>query len=94
MAVIAARPGTSMLLKCRSQSMSVPTGYAIPLCDHPSNNDPTARLVTDLGVAVSKHSIYSVRGGFVACLGYEMCLEGLFPTKAAARAAQLSYLDK
>jgi len=63
---------------------------AIQISDHPSNLDPTARLVS---TPREEHSIFSVRGGFIACVGAAMALEGLFKTEAAARAAIRAYCE-
>jgi len=65
--------------------------FAIPIKNHPSNLDPTARLVSG---PREEYSIFSVRGGFVACVGANMALEGLFPSEAAARTAIIDYVKR
>lgn len=60
----------------------------IPLASHTHNADPTARL--EWSDRDCSKSVYSVRGGFVACWseGVELgALPGLFPSMEAARAA-------
>ena len=58
----------------------------IKLEDHPSNLDPTARLVRWTGPGV-----YRVAAGYVAALPHAMCIDGHFCTADAAKAAQDEY---
>jgi hypothetical protein len=58
----------------------------IPLAQHASNLDPSARVVAE------DHSncdwvIYAVTGGFVLTLRDGRAVDGLFPTQAAAQQA-------
>ena len=62
----------------------------ISTAKHPSNLDPTSRLVA--GDRECRWSIYSVKGGYVLTLGYDVaeggrCVDGLFPSEMAARNA-------
>jgi hypothetical protein len=54
--------------------------------DHPSAKDPIAKLIRP--VMPIGREIYSVRGGYLACLDYPYCLAGLFESEVAATAAQ------
>lgn len=63
----------------------------IPISKHPSNGDRSARLAYDSPNAM--RDIYSVKGGFVACIDGMFALEGLFPSIDAAKAGQRAYLD-
>jgi hypothetical protein len=54
--------------------------------DHPSALDPIAKLIRS-SMPVGRE-IYSVRGGYLACLDYPYCLAGLFDSETAAREAQ------
>lgn len=56
----------------------------IPLKQHGSCLDPTARIVRE---AHGRWTIYAVRGGYVATLPDLMAIAGKFPSEADAIAA-------
>lgn len=57
----------------------------VSLSEHPSNLDPSARIVA--AGPLCAWTIYSVKGGFVLVLTDGMAVLDLFPTEAAAHAA-------
>lgn len=57
----------------------------IDIAEHASNNDKTAKLVWE-DKARHVHA-YEVRGGFVACPGFMLALDAIFPTLNDAKAA-------
>jgi len=62
----------------------------IPLSEHPSNLDPTARIV-----AADRHlhwTVYSVRGGFVLALEGMRATPGLFSSDREAAEAASAFL--
>lgn len=71
--------------------MTIQTGdtpmQMIPISEHPSNLDRTARLV--LESVHDRWSVYSVKGGFVL-ITKGRAVVGLFPTDVAARDALAS----
>jgi hypothetical protein len=58
-------------------------GRIVELKDHSHNLDRSARLVSGW----RENSIYQVTEGFIACLSYPYCLDGLFPSATDAREA-------
>lgn len=62
----------------------------VPLAEHPSNLDPSARIVA-AGLFCA-WTIFSVAGGFVLVLPGGVAALELFPTEAAAHAAYHSSL--
>lgn len=63
----------------------------IPLWSHPSNLDPTARLVSE---GINRYGIYRVVGGYLACVARGQCLARLFESEADAREAQREWASK
>lgn len=59
----------------------------IPLVNHPANRDPTAVCITH---GRDLNAIYKTRLGFVACLAGGLSVDGYFPTREAAREAQVA----
>ena len=59
----------------------------IQISDHPSNGDATAKLVW----AEGSKSVYSVKGGFIAIVGWPFAAEGLFGSLAEARDFSLNF---
>lgn len=58
----------------------------IPISEHESNLDKTAKLEWPTGGQVLRGSVYSVRKGYVGLLDGK-AFEGHFPTLAEAKAA-------
>jgi hypothetical protein len=57
----------------------------ISSADHPNAKDPTAKIVWEDRRTLD--AVYSVRGGFIATLGYPNCLAPLFASQNEAVAA-------
>jgi hypothetical protein len=60
------------------------TYQIIRTADHPSNLDPTARIVN---YRRDNSCVYSTRDGYLAVLEYPNCIAGLFKTERDAWAA-------
>ena len=58
----------------------------IPISEHESNLDKTAKLEWPTGGQVLRGAVYSVRKGYVAIFG-DMIFEGHFQTLAEAKTA-------
>lgn len=58
----------------------------VETASHAHNADPTAKLEWSRG----EKSVYAVRGGFVAIIGWGKAVDGLFPSLNEARDFLLS----
>lgn len=58
---------------------------SIPLSEHPSNLDPTARIVSE--DRAGRWTVYAVKGGFVLTLAGLRAVPGLFASEREAHNA-------
>ena len=67
----------------------------IAMVDHPCNLDRSASLITErIDLKWAGREIYRVRDGYLVCVGINLALRKLEPTKEAALAAQDVYFAK
>ncbi len=64
----------------------------IKIVDHPCCLDRSASLIHErIDLKWVNKEIYRVHGGYLVCVGFNLCLSELSPTKEAAITAQEAY---